>query len=170
MLSWIVWNRTVIYIKNGFRVKITNKGWYAIKPNKPKPNLHLQDVWYTNKMGFFFQTNLIRLDFNRYIVDDIRCSSSSSYHTSSTDIPDLLSPSVPIAHRFRLVFNATSCIGIELLYRGSSRSILPLLVYVKGSHSSTSLMSSSLLLQQCLVCLNLIVFVMGGELFFSVNY
>ena len=62
----------------------------------------------------------------------IQGSSSSSYRAASTDIPDPLSPLLPIIHRLW----------------------------------STSLMSSSLLLQQCPACLvrlTWIVFMMGGR-------
>ena len=37
-------------------------------------------------------------------------SSSSSYRAGSTDIPDPLSPLLPIVHRSRLVFRTTPCI------------------------------------------------------------
>ena len=37
-------------------------------------------------------------------------SSSSSYHAGSTDIPDPLSPLLPIVHRPRQVFRTTTCI------------------------------------------------------------
>ena len=49
-------------------------------------------------------------------------SSSSSRHTTSTDIPDPISPPLPIVHWFRQVFRATSRIDTELLYVGSSCS------------------------------------------------
>ena len=42
--------------------------------------------------------------------DCISSSSSSSRHAASTDIPDLLSPLLPIIHRLWQVFRATSCI------------------------------------------------------------
>ena len=45
--------------------------------------------------------------------------------------------------------------------------VLPLLFHVIGVHKSTSLMSSSLLLQHCLVRLILIVFVMDGRWLYS---
>ena len=48
--------------------------------------------------------------------------SSSSRRAISTDIPDPLSPHLPIIHSFRQVFRATSCISAELLYVGSSWS------------------------------------------------
>ena len=85
--------------------------------------------------------------------------SSSSWHATSTDIPDSLLPLSAIVLRFWQVLWATSHILTELLYVGSSWSC-------EGVHSRTSLMSSSLLLQQCpvcLVCLTCIVFVMGGR-------
>ena len=34
MLNWIVWNITDYLNENGFGVKKTYKGWYAIKPNQ----------------------------------------------------------------------------------------------------------------------------------------
>ena len=50
------------------------------------------------------------------------CSSLSSCRAASTDIPDPLSPLLPIIHRFWLVLKATSRILTELLYVGSSWS------------------------------------------------
>ena len=50
------------------------------------------------------------------------CISSSSCRAASTDLPDPLSPPVSIVHRSREIFQATSCIGTELLYVGSSWS------------------------------------------------
>ena len=47
-------------------------------------------------------------------------NSSSSHHAISTDIPDPLSPTLPIVHCFWQVFRAKSHIGTELLYVGSS--------------------------------------------------
>ena len=49
-------------------------------------------------------------------------SSSSSGRTISTDISNLFSPPLSIIHCFQQVFRATSCIGTELLYVGSSWS------------------------------------------------
>ena len=45
----------------------------------------------------------------------ISSSSSSSYRAGSTDIPDPLSPLLPIVHRPRQVFRTTSCILTQLL-------------------------------------------------------
>ena len=67
------------------------------------------------------------------------------------DIPDTLSPLLPIVHRLRIVFRATSRILTELLYVCSGRPDFAR-PYV-GVHMCTSLMSSSLLLQQCPACL-----------------
>ena len=89
-----------------------------------------------------------------------------SYCAISRDIPDTLLPHLPIVHCFRQILRATSRIGTELLYVRLELDVLPLLVHVKGSTRGTSLMSSSLLLQEyptCLVRLILIVFVMGGR-------
>ena len=71
---------------------------------------------------------------------------------ATTDLPDPLSSPVSIIHRSRQVFQATSCIGIELLYISSTLSSC----LCEGVHRSISLMSSSLILLQCpawLVCL-----------------
>ena len=48
--------------------------------------------------------------------------SSLSCHGASKDLPDSLPPPVSVVHRSREVLKATSCIGTELLYVGSSRS------------------------------------------------
>ena len=48
--------------------------------------------------------------------------STSSCYATSMDIPDPLSPLLPIVHRFWQVHRATSCILTELLYVGSSWS------------------------------------------------
>ena len=80
------------------------------------------------------------------------------------DIPDSLSPLLPIVHCLQQVLGATSCILTELPYVGSSWS--PCFDRTcERVHMSTSLMSSSLLLQQCPACLVrliLIVFLMSG--------
>ena len=52
----------------------------------------------------------------------ISSSSSSSCRATSTDIPDSLSPLLPIVHRFWQVLRATSRILTELLYVCSSWS------------------------------------------------
>ena len=91
-------------------------------------------------------------------------SSSSSCWAISTDIPDPLTLSLPIVHRFRQVLRDTPSILTELLNIGSSWS--PCFCSAHVLHWSTSLMSSSLLLQQCPTCLvrlTLIVSVMGGR-------
>ena len=46
----------------------------------------------------------------RRIVIKMLSSSSSSYRAGSTDIPDPLSPLLPIVHRPRQVFRTTTCI------------------------------------------------------------
>ena len=44
MLNCIVLNGTDYLNKNGFGVKLTYKGWYVIKPNKPNLiNKHLRN-------------------------------------------------------------------------------------------------------------------------------
>ena len=109
-------------------------------------------------MKFFFHKNGKR-------SMSVSSSSSSSCRATSTENPDPLSLLFPIVNRFWQVFRATFRILIELLYVCSSWSSCFCSAIV-GVHRSTSLMSSSLLLQQCPACLALltwIVFVMGGR-------
>ena len=50
-----------------------------------------------------------------FIYKDGVCIKSSSWRAASMDFPDPLPPPVPIVHRSRQVFYATSCISTELL-------------------------------------------------------
>ena len=90
---------------------------------------------------------------------------SSSCRAARTDIPDPLSPLLPIIHRLWQVFRATSVSSHSCcMYVRAGR---PAFAWpCAGVHWSTSLMSSSLLLQQCPACLvrlTWIVFVKGGR-------
>ena len=64
-----------------------------------------------------------------YMYIYIYISSSSSCRAAGADIPDRLSPFLPIIHRLRQVFWVTSRVLTQLLYVGSCRS----------SHSCTSM-------------------------------
>ena len=68
-----------------------------------------------------------------------------------------------IVYRSRKIFKATTCIGTEMqVLAGRPAFARP----CEGVHKSMSLMSSSLLLRQCLSCLvhlTWIVFVMGDK-------
>ena len=55
-----------------------------------------------------------------YIYIYIYISSSSSCHAISTNIPDPLSPHLPIVRCFRQILKVTSRISTELLYVGSN--------------------------------------------------
>ena len=105
-------------------------------------------------------------DFRKVHVHfSLHISSSSSCRAASTDLPDPFLPPVFVVYCFREVLLATSCIGTELLNIGSCWSS-NLCSSMWRVHWSTSLMSSSLLLQQCPACLVRIlwiVFVMGGR-------
>ena len=86
--------------------------------------------------------------------------SSSSCHAASTDIPDPLSPLLPIILAGLQGYIPYPHIAAECMFK---LVVLLLLGHMWGSIMSTSLTSSSLLLQQCpacLVCLTWIVFVM----------
>ena len=56
------------------------------------------------------------------VISLVKVWSSSLRRFISMDIPYPLSPPLPIVRCFRQVFRATSCIGTELLYVGSSWS------------------------------------------------
>ena len=91
-------------------------------------------------------------------------SSSSSCRDISMDIPDPLSPPLHKICSFRLVFRATSLIGTEILYVGSSW-LSCLCSAMWGGPQEYITYELVLLLQQCSACLIrliLIVFVMGG--------
>ena len=93
-------------------------------------------------------------------------SSSSSCRAASADIPDPISPPLPIIHRFWLVFRATSRIPHIAPVCMFEKVVQLLPGHMWWGHRSTSLMSSSLLLQQCPACLvrlTWIVFVIGGN-------
>ena len=64
--------------------------------------------------------------------------SSSSCRVANTDIPDPLSPLLPIVHRFWQVLWATSCILTELLYVDSTRSPCPCLAMWGGPWENTT--------------------------------
>ena len=92
---------------------------------------------------------------------------SSSSLAAGTDSPDSLSPFVPIIHRFRQVFETTSCVHTELLFVSSCWLARP----CAGIHWRTSLISSSLLLQQCPTYLvRLILVVLEIECRWSYSY
>ena len=94
-------------------------------------------------------------------------SSSSSCRAASTDITDPLSPLLPIASGMSSGLDPVSSHSCRLYVRtGRPAFARP----YAGGHRSTSLMSSSLLFQQCPACLvrlTWIVFVMGGRLPYS---
>ena len=90
-------------------------------------------------------------------------SSSSSCRAASTDIPDHLSPLLPIVRRLWQVFRTTSRILTELLHVCSSWSSC-FCSAIRGVHRSRSLMSSSLLLQQCPACLVRLTWIVGGRI------
>ena len=81
----------------------------------------------------------------------------------STDIIDPLSPLLAIVHRPRQVFRTTSSNSCWIYVRAGRPAFARPCV---GVHKSTSLMSSSLLLQQCPACLvrlTWIILVIGGR-------
>ena len=91
--------------------------------------------------------------------------SLSSCRATSTDIPDPLSPLLPIVHRLRQVFRATSRILTELLYVCSSWSSRFCSAICGGplEYITYELVPASPAVSSCLVRLTWIVFVMGGR-------
>ena len=92
-------------------------------------------------------------------------SSSSSCRAASTDIPDPLSPRLPIIHRLWQVFRVISVSSHSCcMYVRAGRPAFDW--PYAGVHRNTSLTISSLLLQQCPACLvrlACIVFMIGGR-------
>ena len=81
----------------------------------------------TNLYTIIFSRNffdrLIKCCFaHMYMVSINKPSSSSSCHNARGDLPDPLQTPFSIVHRSLWVFKATSCIGTEVLYVGSSQS------------------------------------------------
>ena len=76
-------------------------------------------------------------------------STAPSSRAASTDIPGPLSPLLPMVHRLWPVFRATFSHSCFMYVRAGRPAFSRPYVRV---HRSTSLMSSSLLLQQCLAC------------------
>ena len=71
--------------------------------------------------NYCYLTLIIQFNINHLLsrCEGVTSSSSSSCRAASTDIPDPLSPLLPIIHRLRQVFRVTSCVLTELLYVGS---------------------------------------------------
>ena len=83
---------------------------------------------------------------------------------ASMDLPDSLSSPVSIVHRTREVFQATSCIGTELLYIGSSwSSNLCLSVWRNLQENVTYEIILTSRIVSCMSGSSLIIFVMGGR-------
>ena len=121
---------------------LNNQQWLMCHETKPNPKIYAVQKIYLK-----------------------RSSSSSSWRAASTDIPDPLLPLLPIVHAsgrssgLHPVSSHSCC-----MYVRAGRPVFAR-PYVEV-HRSTSLMSSSLLLQQCPACLvrlTWIVFVMGGR-------
>ena len=145
-------------------LRIYQERWSTERERERERERELKESVLSLYIYIYIYIYIVRWDFS-FSTDNSRSSSSSSSHAISTDIPDPLSPPLPIVHRFRQVFRATSRIGTELLMEvqaGRPAFVRP----CEGVHRSTSLMCSSLLLQQWpvyLVLLILIVFVMDGK-------
>ena len=92
---------------------MTYNGLYSLKPTKPeikkielKPAVLRLKIYLVSNPAHGEIPTLILDREHRYNTS----SSSSSYRAGSTDIPDPLSPFLPIVHRPRQVFRTTTCI------------------------------------------------------------
>ena len=89
-----------------YHIRITNQ-----PTNQPTLDLSpTYQVWISN------------LQWATLFAFNFKTMSSSSYRAISMDIPDPPSLPLPIVHCFRQILKATSRIGTELLYVGSSWS------------------------------------------------
>ena len=119
---------------------------------------HLHDTIKTFKLPHFYA------NFLKIICSDTDYIYIMSHHQHGYPWPSLATPPnrplLPVGLQdYILYWHRAAVCRFDLV-------VLLLLVHVTGVHRSTSLMSSSLLLQQCpscLVRLILIVFVMGGR-------
>ena len=98
-------------------------------------------IWYIYIYIYIYTRNSDKESLHKNVFDAIiASSSSSSCHAASTDIPDPLSPLLPIVHRLWQVFRATSRTSHSCwMYVRAGRPAFAR-PYV-GVHRSTSLMS-----------------------------
>ena len=111
----------------------------------------------------FLNKHLAKLISILIIQNTLTISSSSSCLAASTDIPDPLSPLLPIIHRFWQVFRVTSRILTQLLHVYSSWSSCFCLAICGGPQEYINdefVLASPAVSYVHLTC---IVFVMGGK-------
>ena len=142
MLKWIVWNRTVYMHKNEFGIfQLQLMMYHKTKPNQTKPNQIILLAHHHHH------------HHHHHILPLARTSLTLSRHFSQSFIASGRSSGL------HLVSSHSYC-----MYVPARR---PAFAWpYAGVHRSTSLMSSSLFLQQCPACLvrlAWIVFVMGGR-------
>ena len=101
-----------------------------------------------------------------YIYIYIYISSSSLCRAISMDLPDPLPPPISTVHHFRLVFKATSCIGIELLYVGPCWTSCLSMWRGSQEYVTYELVPTSPAVS-CISGSSWIVFVMGGKWLYS---
>ena len=151
MKLWLCWTRTKIAI---WKRRQSNWG------EKTTDKRTVDWSWF----GFFvlWHINLCRLFNAKATLLEEQSSSCSSYRAISMDIPDPLSPPLPIVHCFWQFLRATSSIGTELLYVCSSWSSCLCLSMWRGpqEYITYELVPTS---PACLVRLILIVFMMDGR-------
>ena len=82
----------------------------------------MNSVTHLNATDHFRKNKMDATEEQEQLINSISSSWSSSCRAVSTDIPDPLSPLLPIVHRLWQVFRATSRILTELLYVCSSWS------------------------------------------------
>ena len=168
MQKWIVWNKRVLWIK-WIWLWITNKCWFTMNLNT---QTNICTLYLKLFLRIFLHVTIWYHIFKSY-TNDLLTVTNKRYINHHHHVVPLARISQTFSHHFSLSFIASG--RSSGLHPVSSHNCC---MYVRagppafarpyvGVHRSTSLMSSSLLLQQCpalLVRLTWIVFVMGGRL------
>ena len=116
IIVWIIEYYVSVMISKLISQTMTNvvisilTDWCNFILEKNKFSLYQHCIWFALLLWYINYCRLLMPNLSLYIS-----SSSSSCHAASTDIPDPLSPLLPIVHRLWQVFRATSRILTELL-------------------------------------------------------
>ena len=132
MLNWIVFlGRTVHMYKNGFGIKKTYNGWYAIKPNHLKYRHALSCRWIHTDIEMLSLPHSVNINFITIFVSQSQTISISLMGTQSLSYACTF---CNYCHRslFSHIYNCT-CVDYLPL------SIFPSLTYTQFLHSFLSL-------------------------------
>ena len=124
-LSWVKESSLFYYLNLAVGIQTFPNATWVKFSNESLKKAQVRDKrykWYPHSfisprsVAIFRYRQKSTKQFSPYLIDWVISSSSSSCCTASTDIPDPLSPLLPIVHRFWQVFRATSRILNEQLY------------------------------------------------------